>query len=233
MALPLPISQDNAFLLLGVDKARLDKNVNLGGGGSGKNSSHHWIYRLSPGFAIAMHMEYGPNFGPEPPNHKPITRIAIGKAIPDPGNPKFQVDLDEEDKEKTEIALPKAGKISQWEEWKYPNITKTVSSWHDSNDMAGGFVGLTTDDFDKVASFYYKKCDVPNGTITLAKSPYTTPDGNKLEYLMFRGFNSAVQAGLPAAHVRFLNVKTPTYTVGITLVQPQGQMETQLFVNVW
>jgi hypothetical protein len=140
------------------------------------------------------------------------------------------VKVDEKDNDKTEISLPKikTGKASQWEDWKYPDLTKTLPS---SLDSSGGFVGLTTDDFDKVVSFYFQKCDVTNGTGQLVKSPYTTPDGNKLDYLMFRGFDSN-HAG-PAARVRFLNLKTPGYTVSIAVVQPQGQKETQIFVNLW
>jgi hypothetical protein len=245
-ALPLPISVDSALVLLGIDRARIENAKFLGafGGGQGNgNESHHWSWRLSPRFALAMHQEYGPDFRPAPPGYKPgqvgiggaITRIEIGKAVPSPGNPQSQVEVDKKDNDKTETELPKikTGKARRWEDWKYPNITKTVASWYDPDEVAGGFVALTADEFDKVARYYYEKCHVPNGAITLARSPHTTPDGNKLEYLMFRGFNSAAQAGLPAGQVRFLNVKTPAYTVSIVVVQPQGQKETQIFVNLW
>jgi hypothetical protein len=72
---------------------------------------------------------------------------------------------------------------------------------------------------------------VPNGTRELDKSPYTTPDGNELEYQLFRGLDDGT--GSPAVRVRYLNLKTPGYTVNIALMQPEGKKETQILVNLW
>ncbi|MGH7171081.1 MAG: hypothetical protein ACRELG_12450 [Gemmataceae bacterium] len=246
-ALYLPISHDNAFLLLGIDRQRIsgyyavfEGQTKTGGNWPEPNTANIWCWRLSPGFCLAMYSEEGPDFGPPPTGGKVIRRIAIGKAIPKPGNPgwkfmagdpNYQVVLDEKDTGKTEISLPRPGKRSPWKDWKYPNLTKTLSSYCDIYNITGGFVGLTDDDFDKVLGFYGEKCRVRSATDNLVESPYTTPDGNQLEYLMFRGFDNS--RGNSAVRVRHLNVKTPGYTVSIALVQPQGEQETQIFVNVW
>ena len=252
MALYLPISHDNAFLLLGIDRNRLanseaDFEIRTKAGPFGPNQVYVWCYRLSPGFCLAMYSEFGPDFGPQPTGGRSITHIAIGKAIPNPGNPgwtfmagnpNYEVVLDETDKQKTEISLPRPGKRSRWEDWKYPNLTKTLSRSNDIYNLTGGFVGSTTDDFDKVLSFYSQKCSVPDKAWQLGggaweeyKSPYNAADGNTLEYLMFRGFDNKTAS--PAVHVRYLNLKTPEHSVSIAVMQPQGEKETQIFVNLW
>ena len=234
MALYLPISHDNAFLLLGIDRNRLanseaDFEIRTKAGAFGRNQAYVWCYRLSPGFCLAMYSEIGPEFGPQPTGGRSITHIAIGKAIPNPGNPgwtfmagnpNYEVVLDETDKQKTEISLPRPGKRSRWEDWKYPNLTKTLLSSNDIYNLTGGFIGSTTDDFDEVLRFYSQKCYVPNGAWQpaqgvwdLVKSPYTAPDGNELEYLMFRGFDN--KPASPAVRVHCLNLKTPSYMVSI------------------
>lgn len=222
--IPLPLSQEHVWLLLGIDAGRLGP-VDFHGWGNGHNNQNTFTWRLSPTYGIALYEEHGPDFGAKPPANRPITRIAIGKCKPSPGtHPEAQrFCLDEADKEKTEVGS-KPSKGSRWSEWQYPNVTRTISSMYDNDNISGGFACGTTDDFDKVLDFYYAKCGVARGTSQQAK-------GGSDDFMVFRGYdtgpaNSAIEA-------RSLNLKVPRYTVNIVVARAKGQKETLIFVNLW
>jgi hypothetical protein len=223
--LPLPISKDQAFVLLGIDESRLGREE-FSGWGNGGNQSQTFTWRLSPTYGIALYSEFGPDFGPHPPSDRPVTRIAIGKCIPAPGtHPEAKlVVLDKDDKEKTEHRLPQPGKGSHWAEWQYPNITKTTLSFKDDTNSTGGFACTTTDDYDKVLEFYYDKCGVAKGTMQSSQ-------GGEGTFTTFRNYESNPMVS--AFRARCLCLKKPGYTVNIAVVQPQDKKETQIFVNLW
>jgi hypothetical protein len=223
--IPLPISKDQAFVLLGIDQSRLGQD-DFSGWGNGGNQCHTYTWRLSPTYGIALYEEFGPDFGPRQPANKPVTHIAIGKCIPSPGtHPDSKlVVLDEADKEKTEHRIPPPGKGSHWDEWQYPNITKTTLSFKDNDNTTGGFSCTTTDDYDKVLDFYYAKCGVAKGTMQSAQ-------GGDGTFTMFRNYDSDL--AVSALRARCLCLKKPGYTVNVAVIQPQDKKETQIFVNLW
>jgi hypothetical protein len=227
----LPTSRDTAFALLGIDPARIGNMPHASGGQMGNDVQTQVFWRLSSSFGISLCSEHGPHFGPRPTDNRDITRIVIARVIPDPGNPENFVAIDEHDPDKSEVARPRPGPNSQWKDWKYPNLTETFSSMNDPADISGGFAGKTTDDFDKVLDFYYQKCHVARGAMQEARAPFKPPEGDKVDFLMFRGYDN--QRAGPALQARFLNLKLPAYTVSILVVRGQNQKETQIFVNLW
>jgi hypothetical protein len=231
-SLSLPISDEQAFVLLGIDRSRLGEPDFSGQGWNG-NTRNTFTWRLSPTYGIAIHEEYGRDFCPKPPANKPITRIAIGKCIPASGTPADLrlVVLDEADTEQTEIKMPPLGKGGHWNDWSYPNVAKTLYGTQDHNNIGGGFAVLTTDDFDKVLGFYYDKCGVEKGTMQWNQGSSETKEGVRGDCTMFQAFES--DPNLPALRSRSLNLKKPAYSVSITIVQAQGQKETHIFVNLW
>ncbi len=226
--LPLPVSRDLAFALLGIDPKRIDERPD-GRSQAGHDVIDRSYWRLSPRFGLAMYSEFGPAFGPEPPPNRPFTRVVIARlSQPFADMPHFFV-VPDEDREKTEVSLPRPGKGTRWDHWKYPSA-RIISSIKDHNDVAGGFACSTGDDFDKVLHFYYEKCGVPVGTLERVVAPFTTPDGVKVEVMKFRGFDNNTAGAVQA---RLLNLKMPDHTVSIAVVRAQGQKETQIFVNCW
>ena len=140
LTLSLPISSDDAFQMLGIDRTRLGQPEFHGWGNDG-NQVSLFTWRLSPTFGIAMYEEQGPDFGPRPVGNKKVTHIAIGKSVPAPGSPpglKLVV-LDETDKEQTEIRLPLMGKGARLAYWRYPNVSRTVRGYEDADGVTGGF----------------------------------------------------------------------------------------------
>ncbi len=231
-SLSLPISDEQAFVLLGIDRSRLGEPEFSGQGWNG-NNQNTFTWRLSPTYGLAMYEESGRDFGPKPPANKSVTHIVIGKCIPAPGHPSqlSLVILDEEVYEQTEIRVPPPGKGGHWDEWKYPNVTKMIYATYDNDNISGGFACSTTDDFDKVLDFYYDKCEVAKGTMQSAKGSSETKEGGRGDFMIFRGFES--DPNIPAVRVRNLNLKRPGFAVSVTVVQAKDQKETQIFVNLW
>ena len=61
LTIPLPISSDNAFRLLDIDRKRLGESE-FQGWGDGGNHVNLFTWRLSPTFGIAMYEEQGPDY---------------------------------------------------------------------------------------------------------------------------------------------------------------------------